>query len=297
MHPWQNIIVGVDLGAESRDVAVGALCAMQHASRIRAISVVPGPESTDAAPQNPGEGPVSLGESDSAKYLSNLYRDTLARFQEKAEQRCPHASLETRLMYGTVYERLLEAATEIDADVAVVGLPSAEGRDTRMLGRTPARLIGFCNCDILAIPYGSQLNLERVLVAVDGSAYSKMAAEKARALVKESGGVLHTFSVMSARDAQITSLSGAQGLEEAKAAAESRANIEANLAKEQGLESHPHAAKGRAYEKIVEKARELDAGLIVMGSHGRTGLMRLLLGSVAQRVLEATDRPVLVVRS
>ncbi|TVM19892.1 hypothetical protein DPQ33_01290 [Oceanidesulfovibrio indonesiensis] len=297
MHPWQNIVVGVDLGAESRAVAVGAMCAMKHANRIRAVSVVPGPESTDAAPQHPGEGPVSLGESDTAKYLGNLYKEALAKFQEKAVRSCPSANFETRLAYGTVYQRLLEAAEEIDADVAVVGLPSREGRDTRMLGRTPARLIGFCACDVLAIPYESSLNLDRVLVAVDGSAHAKKAAEKARALVRESGGVLHTLSVMSTRDAHITSLAGKAGLEESIAEAESQANIEANTAKEEGIEAYPHAAKGKAHLKIVEKAKELDAGLIVMGSHGRTGLMRLLLGSVAQRVLETTDRPVLVVRS
>lgn len=297
MHPWQNIIVGVDLGAESRAVAVEALCAMKHANRIRAISVVPGPESTDAAPQQPGEGPVSLGESDTAKYLGNLYKEALVKLQERASHSCPNASFETRLAYGTVYERLLEAAEEIDADVAVVGLPSTEGRDTRMLGRTPARLIGFCGCDVLAVPYGGSLNLARVLVAVDGSAHAKKAAEKARALVRESGGVLHTLSVMSTRDRHITSLAGKEGLDESVAEAESQANIEANTAKDEGIEAHPHAAKGKAYLKIVEQAKEVDAGLIVMGSHGRTGIMRLLLGSVAQRVLEATDRPVLVVRS
>ncbi|WP_167512498.1 universal stress protein [Oceanidesulfovibrio marinus] len=297
MHPWQNIIVGVDLGAESLEVAVEALCAMRDAKRIRAVSVVPGPQSDDAAPQNPGEGPVSLGESETAKYLSNLYREALAKFQQEANTRCSDAEFDTRLLYGTVYQRLVESAEEIDADVTVVGLPNKEGRDTRMLGRTPARLIGFCKCDVLAIPFGCELDLSRILVAVDGSAYSRMAAEKARALARSVGGVLHTLCVMSARDAHITNLSGEEGLEESVADSAAHANVEANRAREEGIEAHPHSAKGPAYKRIVETARKLDAGLIVMGSHGRTGLMRLLLGSVAQRVLEATDRPVLVVRS
>jgi nucleotide-binding universal stress UspA family protein len=49
-------------------------------------------------------------------------------------------------------------------------------------------------------------------------------------------------------------------------------------------------------QEIVEFAKELGAGLIVMSSHGRTGLRRLLIGSVAERVIRLADCPVLVLR-
>ncbi len=47
---------------------------------------------------------------------------------------------------------------------------------------------------------------------------------------------------------------------------------------------------------ILEVAKEAQAGLIVMGTHGRTGLARLLLGSVAERVLREAACPVLTVK-
>ena len=50
------------------------------------------------------------------------------------------------------------------------------------------------------------------------------------------------------------------------------------------------------HEGILESAVDLGADLIVMGSHGRRGLQRFLLGSVVQRVLSHADVPVLVVR-
>jgi nucleotide-binding universal stress UspA family protein len=50
------------------------------------------------------------------------------------------------------------------------------------------------------------------------------------------------------------------------------------------------------HEGILETATEQGADLIVMGSHGRRGLQRFLLGSVAQRVLSHADVPVMVVR-
>jgi nucleotide-binding universal stress UspA family protein len=54
---------------------------------------------------------------------------------------------------------------------------------------------------------------------------------------------------------------------------------------------------GDPAEAIVQIAGEVDAGLIVMGTHGRSGLGRLLLGSVAERVLREAPCPVLTVRS
>jgi len=51
-----------------------------------------------------------------------------------------------------------------------------------------------------------------------------------------------------------------------------------------------------AWRGIVEAGVSLNADLIVMGSHGRSGLEKLMLGSVAQAVLSHTKLPVLVVR-
>jgi nucleotide-binding universal stress UspA family protein len=53
--------------------------------------------------------------------------------------------------------------------------------------------------------------------------------------------------------------------------------------------------RGSAHEEIASCATEIDADLIVMASHGRTGLTRHLLGSVTDRVLRVTETPVLVV--
>ena len=50
------------------------------------------------------------------------------------------------------------------------------------------------------------------------------------------------------------------------------------------------------HEEIIQAAQELKADLIVMGSHGRTGVRKLVLGSVAQKVLGESHIPVLIVR-
>lgn len=55
--------------------------------------------------------------------------------------------------------------------------------------------------------------------------------------------------------------------------------------------------EGHPTEKVLKRAKELTAGLIVMGSHGRTGVARLRLGSVAEDVVRSTACPVLIVKS
>ncbi|MCX7794515.1 MAG: universal stress protein [Thermodesulfovibrionales bacterium] len=63
-----------------------------------------------------------------------------------------------------------------------------------------------------------------------------------------------------------------------------------------GLSVERIIARGRPYEEIVRIADEKDVDLIVMGSHGRTGLGRVVIGSIAMRVLRRSTKPVLIVR-
>lgn len=62
-----------------------------------------------------------------------------------------------------------------------------------------------------------------------------------------------------------------------------------------GLEAHALLVQGATVEKILAEAHRLGAGLIVMGSHGRGGLRRALVGSVSEGVLHRAPCPVLIV--
>jgi len=64
-----------------------------------------------------------------------------------------------------------------------------------------------------------------------------------------------------------------------------------------GLSVEKVIARGIPYEEIVRIASEKKVDLIIMGSHGRTGLGHVLLGSVAMRVLRRASQPVLIVKS
>ncbi len=135
---------------------------------------------------------------------------------------------------------------------------------------------------------------ERILVAVDGSVFSDAAVDQAISL----GGVCNSqIFVISVIDLYPEQIEVAPALVE-KMSAEIRQHIdkakkkidEANIP----CETIVHMG-GKPHEFIVREAKEKAVDLIVMGTHGRTGIKRILMGSVAQSVIGHAPCPVLVV--
>jgi nucleotide-binding universal stress UspA family protein len=77
-----------------------------------------------------------------------------------------------------------------------------------------------------------------------------------------------------------------------------RRELEENYESQHGIDVTPHVVRGMApSEVIVESANSFECDLIVMGTHGRRGLSHLILGSVAERVVRTSKKPVLTVRA
>ncbi len=64
-----------------------------------------------------------------------------------------------------------------------------------------------------------------------------------------------------------------------------------------GITIIPRVVTGKAADQILKTAEEINANVIAMSTHGRSGISRLALGSIAERVVHASSCPVLVVRS
>ncbi|MCX7248886.1 MAG: universal stress protein [Burkholderiales bacterium] len=142
---------------------------------------------------------------------------------------------------------------------------------------------------------------KNILVPVDGSATAQLAVEKAIGLAKAFGSRVTAIFVIDPYPFTGVGTDFAYGQAEYLSAATAEANAAIKVAKtvfEQAgvsvatsvIESHA------AWRGVVEAAASLQADLIVMGSHGRSGLEKLVLGSVTQAVLSHTQLPVLVVR-
>ncbi len=140
-----------------------------------------------------------------------------------------------------------------------------------------------------------------ILVPIDGSDTSMLAVTQASGLALALGSRITLIHVIDNYPFIGVGADYALGQNEYLAAATASANaalqrgVEALAA--QGLDSDQRVIDGHVvHEGIVDTARALDADLIVLGSHGRSGIERLLLGSVTQRVLQEAPMPVLVVK-
>ena len=135
-----------------------------------------------------------------------------------------------------------------------------------------------------------------ILIAYDGSDYAKAAIEQAAEQL-ENGRRAIVLTVWQPFGAAFVGVGVApEGLEEGIARDARRVAEEgARLAREAGLDAEPAAERGDpVWQRIVEAADERDAGTVVLGSHGRTGIELVLMGSVAGAVAAHTDRPVLI---
>jgi nucleotide-binding universal stress UspA family protein len=138
------------------------------------------------------------------------------------------------------------------------------------------------------------MKLDKILVPLDGSALAESAIPKAMDLAR--GG----STLMLLRAAEAHTLPGVDPteaqVEVVREAEEYLANVAARL-KEQGADSVETSVwYGPAASAIVDAARLRKADLIVMSTHGRSGLGRLILGSVAESVLRGTTAPILLLR-
>jgi nucleotide-binding universal stress UspA family protein len=134
-----------------------------------------------------------------------------------------------------------------------------------------------------------------ILLAVDGSAHADRAAALARKLATTGGDeviVVHVTEMMVSRGAGPVELDGDR---EAIERAEQHAR-ELEAAGVPARVELVRAPAGHVAKVVVDAAEKHGAGVIVMGSRGRTDLEALVLGSVAHKVLHLSGRPVLITR-
>lgn len=145
------------------------------------------------------------------------------------------------------------------------------------------------------MPGGTTVEWENILLATDGSKDSEIAANKAIDFAKSYGGNLKVISVV---DVPSEFYGEAHGIVEdlIKKAKTYSENVK-KQAEAPGIKTETFIREREAYQAITDIAKEQNINTIVMGSHGRTGLKRLLMGSVTEKVIGYSPCPVLVVKA
>jgi nucleotide-binding universal stress UspA family protein len=139
--------------------------------------------------------------------------------------------------------------------------------------------------------------MKKILVCVDGSESANRAARFAAELAKDTGAtveLLHVYDAPTAAHLGMRALSA----EEVRATTEAiaKGSVEAAEKAIDGLvPAEHHLAYGHPTHEITQRAKDIDASMIVLGSRGLRALKGVVLGSVSQRVLQTADRPVTIV--
>jgi len=145
----------------------------------------------------------------------------------------------------------------------------------------------------------SQLEtVKKILIPTDGSGYSVRAAEYGLSLAKLLGAeVMVVYVIDTVVLDQAVKVTQREEVErELKQDGKRYVDYILGLAEKAAVKASSFLARGRPFEQIVHIAKNFGIDLIVMGTYGRRGAERILIGSVAERVIEYSSCPVLVVK-
>jgi nucleotide-binding universal stress UspA family protein len=191
------------------------------------------------------------------------------------------------------HESIVDRAEVENRDLIVMGAKGHGFIERALLGSVTRRVIGYTPKDVLVVPPQAQVGWEKILLATDTSKPGEAAAARALDLAQTYGSELRVVAVME----YPVQLYG-----EAPVTAEWRDMLQdyvaevVTRAQSRNIPTTGLVLEGTPYRAIVDLAQKEKSSLIVMGSHGRTGLTRLLMGRVTERVIGHAPCPVLVVK-
>lgn len=207
------------------------------------------------------------------------------------------------VLVGRPASVIVEVAERTFADLIVVGSRGRGAISSMLLGSVSAEVVDHAPCPVLV---ARRATVGHVIVAVDGTPLSEgvLAAVEAAGFLANAQLELVSVAPPTVPSPAVV-LAGTSGMpldwyEESATAArkalETTDDEAAARLRAAGLHVTWKVAAGDPAHEILQAASEVDADLIVMGTHGRTGLTRLLLGSVARNVILHTHASVLVMR-
>ncbi len=236
----------------------------------------------------------------------NVAEEHLQQLLNEAHQHVPHAALEMRT--GLASSQICDVARELHADLIMTGTHGWTGFNRVVFGSIAERVIQRAPCPVLAIPDRSPEETaglhaltrqpRQIVLPVDFSDCSIDAYEYGVEIAKWFDASLTLVYAI-----EPLSYSLDFSLTHPLADKANRKKIEHRLQEltsvliEQGLSARYELVDKPSMEAILKTSAAQEADLVVMGTHGRKGLPRLLLGSTTAKVLQRSPYPILTVKS
>ncbi len=233
-------------------------------------------------------------------------RSKLAALAES--ERKGRVTISSSVRTGKPFHRISTAAAELEADLIVVATQGHTGAKRVLLGSTAERVVRHAPCPVLTIPTrnarekrgkASGLNLKKILVPVDFSEISNKALPWAAYLAAQFDAELILLYVVDR--STISYLLGSELMNHAvmpflKQAEADLEHMARTLSDSSAVKVSAVVLEGTPYDVICHSAESMSADLVVLTTHGHTGLKHAWLGSTAERVVRQADCAVLTVR-
>lgn len=282
MANYRKILVAYDGSPTAKNaLAVGAEIARSEKSWIKVLAVVP-----------VYSGELELfGVSNIKDTIDGPGQELLAEAKILAKDHDVHVF--TNLEQGEPFERIVHVAHDEKCDLIVMGRCGFSHLERELMGGVTARVIGHTDRHVLIVPEDAGLKWTRILVAADGSTNSESAVEHAISVAKEHGSRIAAVSVVHT-DEEMIALAP-EHIEQVVGKAKNYLEDVKKQCVENGVAIETFVREGEPHAQITKLAEEIDATIIIMGTHGRKGISRLLMGSVTERTIGYAKCPVLII--
>ncbi len=284
------VLVGDDLGAGGAEaLRQGHALARSRGVPLAVVHAVPDP------------GPIEalLGSLDgtSGHELAHLTAQARATLTARVERLTHEHGITVHVVTGSPHRVVLHEAERLGAACVVVGASSREPTEAFFLGSSAAQIVRHAEVSVLVVRSGEEGG--PVLVATDLSDPALPAVQQGIAEAKRRDARLVLLHMLDLAHPMLSALEPAVVIDD-ESAKQLKASCHQTLAgalARFGAEGTTEVAEGSPTRGIVEVAARLEASLVVVGTHGRTGLARVALGSVAEAVVRRSPCSVWVARN
>jgi nucleotide-binding universal stress UspA family protein len=245
-------------------------------------------------------GPFNAGGVDDA-YVENVKSE--ARASIEAVEALTDQRVETDVLEGTPVESIVDDAADFAADLIVMGTHGRTGVHRYVVGSVTERVVRLADAPVLTARAGVEMgpagDCDDVLIPTDGSEYATVAVDHGLAIAQQFDARVHAVSIVDVGDlaTRVEYTPPTEALERVREERTDATEAIAERAREAGLDVRTEVREGFPAEDLIDYAGEEGIDLLAMGTHGRTGLNRFLLGSTTERIIRHADAPVLAVNA
>jgi nucleotide-binding universal stress UspA family protein len=285
MYRYKNILVGLNLdGSDDSLIRYAEMVSfLANSDRVRFVHVVP----------------QALAFSELLPEYYRSSQDVVAELRERLSDLVDerfvgprHTAVHCAIVEGSPLAELLRTAKDDGTDLVIVGRDEGGGTLAEKLARKAP-------CSVLIVPPSEPASIERVLVPVDFSNHAADAVDVAVAFAEAAGlDEVHLLHVYGVPDSYLKLGKSFEEFHDVvRRVAEERYGEFIQTVDLRGLSPVRHFARGENVPQVIyERAAELEADLVVVGTRGRSPSAAVLLGSVGERVVRAAKVPVVAVK-